>query len=145
MKKKSTIITLFILSIFLIGNFGCISVGAEENDKYFKFTNITVKDGLSQGSVYAIFKDEDGYMWFGTNDGLNRFNGYDYTVLKSDDRDEKTIPSGIIGSIVEDKEGYLWIGTSSGLGRLDRKSLSVERIDADINDSKKLSNAHVWD
>lgn len=145
MKKRWTIITLFLLSIFLTSNFWCINAGAEENDKYLKFTNITVKDGLSQGSVYAILKDEDGYMWFGTNDGLNRFNGYEYTVLKSDDRDENTIPTGIIGSIVEDKEGYLWVGTSSGLGKLDRKTLAVERIDADPNDDKKLSNAHVWD
>lgn len=142
---KKRVVSLFLLSIFLISNFLCVKVNAEEKDKYLKFTNLTTKDGLSQGSVYAIHKDEDGYMWFGTNDGLNRFNGYEYEVIKSDDKDENTLPSGIIGSIVEDKEGYLWIGTSSGLGRLNRKTLSVERIGADVNDPKKTSNQHTWD
>ena len=118
---------------------------AKESDKYLKFTNITVKEGLSQGSVYSILKDKDGYMWFGTNDGLNRFDGYNYTVIKSSDKDETTPHPGIIGSIVEDNYGYLWIGTSSGLSRLNKKTLKVERIDADVNDPKKTSSKHIWD
>lgn len=143
--SKKRVISLFLLSIFLISNFFCVKVSAEEKDKYLKFTNLTIKDGLSQGSVYAIHRDEDGYMWFGTNDGLNRFNGYEYEVIKSDDKDPNTLFPGIIGSIVEDKEGYLWVGTSSGLSKLNKKTLSVERIEADVNDPKKTSSKHIWD
>ncbi|MDY3206805.1 two-component regulator propeller domain-containing protein, partial [Clostridium baratii] len=114
-----------------MSNIFCVKANAKEDDKYFRFTNITVKDGLSQGSVYAILKDKEGYMWFGTNDGLNRFDGYKYEVIKSSDKDENTLHPGIIGSIVEDDYGYLWIGTSSGLSRLNKKTLEVERIGAD--------------
>lgn len=84
-------------------------------------------------------------MWFGTNDGLNRFDGYEYEIIKSSDKDENTLHPGIIGSIVEDDYGYLWIGTSSGLSRLNKKTLKVERIGADINDPKKTSSKHIWD
>lgn len=128
-----------------MSNIFCVKANAKEDDKYFRFTNITVKDGLSQGSVYAILKDKEGYMWFGTNDGLNRFDGYEYKVIKSSDKDENTLHPGIIGSIVEDDYGYLWIGTSSGLSRLNKKTLKVERIGADINDPKKTSSKHIWD
>lgn len=128
-----------------MSNIFCVKANAKEDDKYFRFTNLTVKDGLSQGSVYAILKDKEGYMWFGTNDGLNRFDGYEYKVIKSSDKDENTLHPGIIGSIVEDDYGYLWIGTSSGLSRLNKKTLKVERIGADINDPKKTSSKHIWD
>lgn len=134
-----------MISNLVVSNIFSVKANAKEDDKYFRFTNITVKDGLSQGSVYAILKDKEGYMWFGTNDGLNRFDGYKYEVIKSSDKDENTLHPGIIGSIVEDDYGYLWIGTSSGLSRLNKKTLEVERIGADINDPKKTSSKHIWD
>ena len=143
--NKKRLLSLILLSIFLLSNFLCIKTSAQENDKYLKFINMSTNDGLSQGSVYAIHRDEDGYMWFGTNDGLNRFNGYDYDVIKANDKDENTLYPGIIGSIVEDKNGFLWIGTSSGLCKLDKKMLNVERIGSDVNDAKKTSNKHIWD
>ncbi|MGL4570853.1 MAG: ligand-binding sensor domain-containing protein [Clostridium sp.] len=139
------LLSIFLISNIIISNIYIVKADAKESDKYLKFTNITVKEGLSQGSVYSILKDKDGYMWFGTNDGLNRFDGYNYTVIKSSDKDETTLHPGIIGSIVEDNYGYLWIGTSSGLSRLNKKTLKVERIEADVNDPKKTSSKHIWD
>ncbi|MEG1002016.1 MAG: two-component regulator propeller domain-containing protein [Clostridium sp.] len=147
-KKKSLFVILLIIFLMcniIISNINIVKADAKESDKYLKFTNLTVKEGLSQGSVYSILKDKDGYMWFGTNDGLNRFDGYNYTVIKSSDKDVTTLHPGIIGSIVEDNYGYLWIGTSSGLSRLNKKTLKVERIDADVNDPKKTSSKHIWD
>ncbi|MGL6185976.1 MAG: ligand-binding sensor domain-containing protein [Clostridium chrysemydis] len=118
---------------------------AKEKDKYLKFKNLTINNGLSQGSVYSIYQDEEGYMWFGTNDGLNRYDGYNFTVIKGTENEENTLWPGIIGSIVEDRDGYLWIGSSSGLSKLDRKTSTVQRIYSDINDPKKISNKHIWD
>ncbi|MGV8090552.1 MAG: two-component regulator propeller domain-containing protein [Mangrovibacterium sp.] len=47
------------------------------------FTDVSVKDGLSQGVVYCIYQDKQGLMWFGTGDGLNRYNGYEFTIFKN--------------------------------------------------------------
>lgn len=143
--KRGKFIINILCVFIMINTFFSIRANAVEENKYLKFTNITVKDGLSQGSVFAILRDSDGYMWFGTNDGLNRFNGYEYEVIKSEDKDNNTIFPGIIGSIVEDKDGYLWIGTSSGLSKLDRNTLKAERIGADKNDPYKTSGNHIWD
>ncbi|MDO5039838.1 sensor histidine kinase [Clostridium sp.] len=143
--KRGKLIINILCILIIINNFFCVKANAVEENKYLKFTNITVRDGLSQGSVFSILRDSDGYMWFGTNDGLNRFNGYEYEVIKSEDKDKDTIFPGIIESIVEDKDGYLWIGTSSGLSKLDRETLKAERIEADANDPYKILGSHIWD
>lgn len=130
--------------VFTIGLFSK-NVFAKEIDKYLKFKNITIDNGLSQGSVYAIYQDSDGYMWFGTNDGLNRYDGYSFDIIKSTENEENTLWPGIIGSIVDDDDGNLWIGSSSGLSKLNTKTLEIERVYSDINDSKKISNKHIWD
>ncbi|HEV7607421.1 MAG TPA: two-component regulator propeller domain-containing protein [Steroidobacteraceae bacterium] len=73
----------------------------------------SLEEGLSQQAVNAIVQDSEGFMWFGTEDGLNRFDGYEFRQLRHDRSDNKTLPNGCITSLVASEEG-LWIGTDGG-------------------------------
>lgn len=86
-----------------------------------KFEHISINDGLSQGSVRTIFNDSNGNMWFGTNDGLNRYDGYRFKIYKNDLTDTNSISNNYIHSIAEDELSNLWIGTNQGINCYDRK------------------------
>lgn len=142
--KKSFYVNFFKVVIFLSILFATkeidIQVNAGNNDSYLKFTNITTNDGLSQGTIEDIFQDSDGVLWFATNDGLNRYDGYEFKVLKGDSSNENTLWPGLVNSIEEDKFGYLWVGTSGGLNKIDRKTLKIERIAVNKNEKTKISH-----
>ena len=73
----------------------------------------SLEEGLSQQAVNAIVQDSEGFMWFGTEDGLNRFDGYDFRQLRHDRGDSETLPNGWISSLVASEDG-LWIATDGG-------------------------------
>src|SRR5687767_12140511 len=84
------------------------------------FDNISIEQGLSQSSVKAIFQDSRGFLWFGTEDGLNRYDGYSFKTFKPEPSNSNSLSDGWITDIVEDQNGYLWIGTRlGGLNRYD--------------------------
>ena len=78
------------------------------------FHKITIEDGLSQGSIFCLHQDQKGFIWIGTMDGLNRFDGYDMKVYRNILGDTNSIASNNIKAIFEDSKGNLWIGTSGG-------------------------------
>jgi ligand-binding sensor domain-containing protein len=82
-----------------------------------RFEHITIQDGLSQNTGQVIFQDRRGFLWVGTQDGLNRYDGYTFTVFKNDPEDATTISSNSILSLEEDDNGTLWVGTLDGLNR----------------------------
>src|SRR5512133_2844680 len=82
-----------------------------------RFEHVTVQDGLSQSAGQAIFQDSRGFLWVGTQDGLNRYDGYTFTVFKHKVDDPSSISNNNILSIEEDENGNLWIGTLDGLNR----------------------------
>jgi ligand-binding sensor domain-containing protein len=88
--------------------------------KSFHFEHLDVKQGLSQESVFAILQDRQGFIWFGTQAGLNRYDGYRVTVFKSDPKDPHSLADNWVGSLHEDDDGQLWVGTRGGLHRFDR-------------------------
>src|SRR5882672_3419369 len=73
----------------------------------------SLEEGLSQQAVNAIAQDTEGFMWFGTEDGLNRFDGYEFRQLRHDRSDSRTLPAGWISSLIASEDG-LWIGTDGG-------------------------------
>ena len=86
-----------------------------------KFRHLKVEDGLSQSWVKSICQDKYGFMWFGTNHGLNKYDGYNFTVYTHNPQNENTIRDNSIETIYEDKNGNLWIGTAKGLNLYDRE------------------------
>jgi ligand-binding sensor domain-containing protein/signal transduction histidine kinase len=95
--------------------------------KSFHFEHLDVRQGLSQESVFAILQDRQGFIWFGTQAGLNRYDGYRVTVYKSDPTDPHSLADNWIGSLHEDEQGRLWVGTRGGLHRFDRMTESFTR------------------
>lgn len=84
------------------------------------FEHITIADGLPEYSVFPMLQDRFGYMWFGTQNGLVRYDGYDMTIYQADPDDSLSISSGQIRLIYEDKSGTLRIATDGGLNCFDR-------------------------
>lgn len=81
----------------------------------FYFKHYRVDDGLTNNTVLCTTQDSKGFMWFGTKDGLNRFDGYSFKVFRKQDLDSTSLPSNSISSVYNSKHGTLWIGTEKGL------------------------------
>lgn len=87
-----------------------------------KFKHITQDQGLSQNSVFCILQDSKGFMWFGTQDGLNKYDGYNFKVYRPDPENPFSLSENNITALCEDRDGNLWIGTiSGGLNKFDRE------------------------
>jgi len=99
-----------------------------------KFERLSLEQGLSQSSANCILQDSKGYMWFGTQDGLNKYDGYSFTVYRHDVLDSNSLSGAWVLSIYEDRAGALWIGTwGGGLNKFDR---DTERFTRLVNDPK---------
>ena len=85
----------------------------------YEVENISPDNGLSNSWVSSIHQDEEGFMWFGTWNGLNRFDGYGFTVFKPVAGDTLSLSNNAIRALCEDHAGYLWIGTENGLNWYD--------------------------
>lgn len=88
---------------------------AQVVDEHYYFKNLNVQNGLSQNTVNAILQDKQGFMWFGTKDGLNRYDGLSFRKFKHDSRSERSIGNNFITALYEDAKGNIWIGTDVGL------------------------------
>ena len=109
-----------------------------------RFGQISIEQGLSQSSVQVIFQDSRGFLWFGTQDGLNRYDGYEFKTYKSEPSNPNSISSGWITAIVEDQDGYLWVGTGlGGLNRYDPFSGQFTPYRHAEEDQSSVSNNHI--
>jgi len=112
----------------------------------FKFERISREEGLSQGTVSCILQDSLGFMWFCTADGLNRYDGYGFSVYRHDPEDPGSLGPGEIWSVYEDQEGMLWIWKYLGtLDRYDRNTDSFARYDLfDAQDPEAAASDLIW-
>ncbi len=101
------------------------------------FRHLTVEDGLSQSTINCIYQDHYGFMWFGTQDGLNCYDGFKFTTYRSVPEDSSTLSHNWIWDLVEDDENNLWIATWQGLTKYNRSTRSFSRF---LPDSTKLSS-----
>lgn len=104
---------LRLLIIFLITCSAISTLTAQKS--IIRFKHYTTDEGLSQNMVDCIMKDSRGFIWVGTWNGLNRFDGYNFTVYKENSQDKKTISNNFVYDLCEDKFGNIWIGTNNGL------------------------------
>ena len=105
------------------------------------FNHLTVEDGLSNNIVNALIQDKTGFLWFGTEDGLNRYDGYTFKIFRNDPSDSNSLSNNSIWSMVEDKQGNIWIGTKSGtLDRYDpvTEKFSHWKIHSDLTEENSI-------
>lgn len=93
-----------------------------------QFEHLSMKDGLSMNPVMAITQDSKGFLWFGSQDGLNKYDGYKFEVFKTSDNDSTSISDNFITSLCSDNSGRLWIGTLKGLNVYNPKTNSFKRF-----------------
>ena len=115
---------------------------------------LTVEDGLSQNMVYCISQDSRGFMWFGTQDGLNRFDGHGFTVYKHDSDDIRTVGDNHFFSIFWSNEREMWLGTSKGVyiydssrdifTRFNETTSEGECITGIVRDIRKDLDGNIW-
>lgn len=110
------------------------------------FEHITTGEGLSQSTVNAIVQDSRGFMWFGTNDGLDKYDGYAIERYSHEKNNPHSLNKNTILSLYEDKEGLLWIGTyGGGLNCFDFKTQKFTHFAYDASNQHSLSNNQVFE
>ncbi|MBC6951109.1 hybrid sensor histidine kinase/response regulator [candidate division KSB1 bacterium] len=110
-------------------------------ERAIAFKHLTIDDGLSQSSVLCILQDRKGFLWFGTQDGLNKYDGYRFTVYRHEASDSTSLSENYVESIYEDRSGTLWIGTiGGGLNRFNRDTETFTAFFHDPKDPHSLSH-----
>jgi signal transduction histidine kinase/ligand-binding sensor domain-containing protein len=137
MKKQAVIKSiLWILLIVLL-----IPSPGLAQELPVRFERISLEDGLSQVTIYCVFQDSRGLMWFGTEDGLNKYDGYTFTVYKRDPEDPNSLSTNSILVIAEDTAGALWIGTDNGgMNRFDYSTEQFTQYRNDPSNPDSLSD-----
>jgi PAS domain S-box-containing protein len=106
--------------------FPTVAFAAEPAPRFARFSD---EQGLSQSTVQAIVQDHVGFLWFGTEEGLNRFDGYAFIVYKHQPADPASLPDDVVSALYEDRQQRLWVGTQRGLSRYDRATDTFERLE----------------
>ncbi|MEM1321002.1 MAG: two-component regulator propeller domain-containing protein [Bacteroidota bacterium] len=119
---------------------GWLGLTAQE----YSFTAVTIEDGLSQSTVNAMVQDQRGFLWIGTQDGLNCYDGHRFKVYKKDPFDTSSIADNYISNLYVDYKDRLWIGTmKGGLSMLDARRERIRNYDHEAGDSGSLSDNRV--
>jgi PAS domain S-box-containing protein len=108
---------------------------------YLRFGRVTAEDGLSNVQIKSIVQDNHGFMWFGTLDGLNRYDGAGIKVYRHDPDDPHSLSHNYVRALAADQSGVLWLGTwGGGLNQYDREKDAFIRYQHDPDDPHSLSN-----
>lgn len=120
----------------------------------FYFKHITIENGLSQNTVLSILQDKKGFMWFGTKDGLNRFDGKSFEIFKKNPAVSNSIGNNTIWSLYEDNKSQIWVGTDKGIyiyhtdnkkfTRFEVKSNTGIMIDVPVLEIRSDKLGNIW-
>ena len=131
MKKGLILITLWISQAVLAQPYS------------LRLEHLSVEQGLSQSSVLSIAQDDIGFMWFGTYEGLNRYDGYQVKTYYYNAKDSTSLSQNVVRAIVVDSEGTLWVATEGGLNRYDRRHDQFFRYYHDPKDPHSLAHNRI--
>ncbi|GFZ32017.1 hypothetical protein CSC2_25430 [Clostridium zeae] len=137
-KKLINFVIIFILCVSM----DITKASAIESDT--KFKRVETENGLSQTSAQIIIQDSKGYMWIGTSDGANRYDGHQYKTYKYELDTKNSLTSNNVDDIVEDNDGLIWLATSKGLNKLDPSTEKITRYTSDEKNVNTLSSSNVW-
>jgi len=126
--------------IFILLSLSTLAVPGQ--DINLRFQHITSEQGLSQNTIDCIMQDSRGFMWFGTWNGLNRFDGYNFLVYKSENQ-QHGLSNNFIYSICEDKDGHIWAGTRNGLNKINHQTNAVENFYHARNEPNSISENRI--
>ena len=132
---------LFVLLLALAGGF--VTPAAAAPAPTLRFEHLSVDDGLAQESVLAMAQDADGFMWFGTQNGLSRFDGYRFVNFRNAVGDPTTLASNWVRVLHVDPQRRLWIGTDGGLARYDAAAQAFQHFLPEEPARRGNGNRHV--
>lgn len=125
--------------IFLMLLFS-IQIGLSQNH-HIRFQHLDINNGISQNHILCILQDSRGFMWFGTRDGLNKYDGYQFTIYRHDAKDSTSISNDFITSIVEDSKGFIWVSTrGGGINRYDRNKNNFTHFQNNPSSTNSLAS-----
>lgn len=120
-KLAGTLLLLILLSFSKIS-----TISAQSSN--FVFSHLDLNNGISDNFINCICKDSKGFIWFGTNSGLNKFDGYKFEVFQQNKSDSTSISDNAINALTVDKNGDLWVGTGGGVSVLDCETFKFRRV-----------------
>lgn len=141
---KTKLVVLFLALTGLI-----LPLNKSQKAKQFgniRFDLFTIEQGLSSSVIYSINQDKKGFLWIGTGEGLNRFDGYNFKVFKHSPFDSTSISDNWILSILPDSRGDLWLGThNGGLNKYVHSKSKFEQFRFEHNSANSIASDRVWD
>jgi signal transduction histidine kinase/ligand-binding sensor domain-containing protein/DNA-binding response OmpR family regulator len=109
-----------------------------------KFTHLSVEQGLSSSSVFAISQTDEGFLWVGTQNGLHRYDGYSFKVFNFIPADTTSLSNNWVKALCTDRSGNLWVGTSNGLNRYNRTTEKFGAYLARPGDPGSIADNNIW-
>jgi len=142
--KPQNIALMLLLALSPAGVQRAAAQPPTSQERELQFRNFTIDQGLSHSKVNCFLQDHQGFIWCGTNEGLNRYDGYDFVAYQQDPANPHSLSADLIRCLAEDQEGSLWIGTDGGgLNRFDRDSGAFQRFGADSSAGLLLSGDNI--
>ena len=132
----------WVCLLFFIPVFG-FPVRGQSKTPGLHFSNLTTDQGLPDNTITAIFQDRKGFMWFGTTNGIARYDGYGMKRYKHSIHEPDSLSHSWVNAIAEDGNGTLWVATKDGLNRMLANGRGFEQLAHDPNDPKTLSNQFI--
>lgn len=112
--------TIYFYFILFLASVAACPLHAQQ--RRIEFGHLSIEQGLSQNFIYGVVKDKKGFVWVCTPDGLNKYDGYNFTVYRNNPLDSSSISSNMVRTLIVDHAGNLWVGTWGGLDRFDQEN-----------------------
>ncbi|WDE03899.1 EAL domain-containing protein [Thalassomonas viridans] len=138
------VISLAIISLLFLATL-IAPASAIQTDPQLRFKQYSTEHGLSQNSVFSITQDLHGFLWFATEDGLNRYDGHEFIQYRYSATDPHSIADNFIRKVFVDQNGTLWVGTQNGLSRYNAELDNFDNFYNITGDNQSLKDNIIWD